>query len=469
MTVTAKIRIFVTVNSEKEQLIIRHDFESRVLDYIMREGLLRRGAPVLVGLSGGADSVALLAVLDALGFECRAAHCNFHLRGEESQRDMHHAENVARDLNVDLSIRDFDVRARMERTGESVEMACRELRYEWFSNLLDRESAQALAVGHHSEDRAETFFLNLFRGTGIDGLTTMRPRYGNVVRPLLERTREEIERYVEACGLTFVNDSSNSSDAHRRNIVRNRILPAIEEFFPGANAAILRTISNLESARKIFADTLEAKKLRYISPFGPIHLQELADNEADAPTILFEWLKDKKFNFVQIESMLEHASDSGKQYISLDGKIIAEISHGSLAFTDSAKIGAAMDSWIVDPHHDIAEPVRITVDIRPVEAFRLEKPTPNTAFFDISALNGVPVWKLRHYQRGDRMVPYGARGSKLVSDLFANAKYSAQQKRSAWMLERNQSIVWIPGLKNSSEFTIGPDTKQYLRMEYFPS
>ena len=459
----------MTVKTEKERLIIRHDFESRVLEYIMREGLLRPGAPVLVALSGGADSVALLAVLEALGFECRAAHCNFHLRGEESLRDMHHAQAIASKLGVDLSIRDFNVRERMERTGESVEMACREMRSEWVNNLLDRETAQALAVGHHSEDRAETFFLNLFRGTGIDGLTSMRPRAGNVVRPLLERTRQEIERYVEACGLTFVNDSSNNSDAHRRNVLRNRILPAIEEFFPGANAAILRTIHNLESARKIFADSLENKKLRYFSPFGPIYLEDLVENEADAKTILFEWLKDKKFNFSQIESMIEHAYDSGPQYISMDGKIIAELSHGMLALTDSAKLSAANDSHIVDLRHDIMEPIHITVDIRPVEAFVHEKPSVNTAFFDVSMLNELPVISLRHYQRGDRMVPYGAKRSKLVSDIFTNAKFSPQQKRSAWMLLRNNNLIWIPGLKNSAEFTIGPDTKQYLRLEYFPS
>ncbi len=457
------------MKNEKEHLIIRHDFESRVLEFIMRERLLRRGAPVLVALSGGADSVALLAVLDALGFECRAAHCNFHLRGEESRRDMRHAEAIAEKLNVDLSVRDFDVPARMERTGESVEMACRELRYEWFNYLLDRETAQAVAVGHHSEDRVETFMLNLFRGTGIDGLTSMRPHYGNVVRPLLEMTRAEIERYVEACGLTWVNDSSNASDAHRRNIIRNRLLPAIEEHFPGAGASIGRTIRNLESARRIFADTLESKKLRYMSPFGPVHIAELADNEADATTILFEWIKDRKFNITQVESMIEHAGDSGKQYISTDGKIIAEISHGALIFTDSAKLSAMEDSWLVDVHHDILEPVRITVDIRPVEAFRLETPSANTAFFDVAILDDAPVWELRHYHRGDRMVPYGAKRSKLVSDLFANAKYSATQKRAAWILVRDHTLVWMPGLKNSAEFTIGPDTKRYLRLEYFPS
>ncbi|MDE6854695.1 MAG: tRNA lysidine(34) synthetase TilS, partial [Muribaculaceae bacterium] len=180
-------------------------------------GLLHRHAPVLVALSGGADSVALLAVLLRLGYDCRAAHCNFHLRGEESRRDMLHCRDICRKLDADLYVRDFDVAARRrDYPGESVEMACRELRYAWFADLLDRDCAQAVAVGHHREDRAETFMLNLMRGAGIAGLTSMRPRSGNVVRPLLPFTRAEIEDYLAWRGLECFTDSRASSDVRRR-------------------------------------------------------------------------------------------------------------------------------------------------------------------------------------------------------------------------------------------------------------
>ena len=155
------------------------NFETRVADYIAAGGLLHKSAPVIVALSGGADSVALLAVLSRLGYDCRAAHCNFHLRGEESVRDMRHASYVSEKLGVDIYIRHSALPERMKETGESVEMACRSLRYAWFEELLDRDGAQATAVGHHREDRAETFMLNLLRGTGIAGLTSMRPRSGS--------------------------------------------------------------------------------------------------------------------------------------------------------------------------------------------------------------------------------------------------------------------------------------------------
>ena len=205
----------------------------KVKDAIERQGLLRPQGRVVVAVSGGADSVALLSVLLELGYDCLAAHCNFGLRGAESVRDMRHVESLADRLGVDLCVRDFDVAARRADTGESVEMACRELRYEWFYELVDRERAQAIAVGHHAEDQLETLFLNLLRGTGITGLRGMRPRNGHVVRPMLECTRAEIEDYLHTRGLDWVTDSTNASDDFTRNRLRNRLLPLVDELFDG--------------------------------------------------------------------------------------------------------------------------------------------------------------------------------------------------------------------------------------------
>ncbi len=442
------------------------NIEGRVAAFIERESLLHCDAPVVVALSGGADSVALLAILKSLGYDCRAAHCNFHLRGEESIRDMRHATAIAERLDIDIYIRDFDVEAYRREHPCSVEMACRDLRYAWFAELLDREAAQAVAVGHHSEDRIETFMLNLVRGTGIAGLTSMRPRSANVVRPLLCLTRPEIEAYLSARSLTFIEDSSNASDAHRRNRLRNHILPLLEESFPGAAAAIMRTVANLEATEKVYRVAIN-EKIRNYRKDNAIDLQRLAADEC-AQSILFEMVYPLGFTPTQVSDMLFAVNSSGRCFLSQEGKVVAELSHGSLRLTDAATIDMLIrdDTHVVDLRHDIAEPAMIAVSHLPVENFHPEPLGAAVAYIDASALDGNPLWELRHPRRGDRMVPFGAMKSKLLSDIFASVKYSASDKREQWVLTRDGEIVWLPGLRNSALWSIGPETKRYIRLFY---
>lgn len=442
------------------------EIEDRVGRFITRHGLLRRGAPVIVALSGGADSVCLLAVLTALDYDCRAAHCNFHLRGEESMRDMRFCRQLAEKFDVDLYVRDFDVAARMAATGESVEMACRELRYRWFDDLLDRDGAQAVAVGHHREDRAETFMLNLMRGAGIAGLTSMNAASGTVVRPLLELSRSEIEKYLTERGVDYITDSSNASDAHRRNRLRNRVFPLLEECFPGAMEAVLRSIANLEATRDIYREAIDRKRQHFVNPAnGAIDLGSLAA-EPQAPTVLFELLRDAGFTYTQVCDMLADPSASGLEYCSTDGAVVIEQNRGTLTPVDAASRHVAAGVYPVNIRHDIPSPLRIAVSIRPVVFFADEPRNPSVAYFDTAtALAPGHRWELRHARRGDRMVPFGGVKSKLLSDFFANAKFSAARKRAQWVLTCDDIIAWLPGLRNSSFAAIGPDTREYIKLE----
>ncbi|MDE7443098.1 MAG: tRNA lysidine(34) synthetase TilS, partial [Muribaculaceae bacterium] len=186
-----------------------HEFEHKIKQLIDSEGLLPDGGKVIVGLSGGADSVALLSALRALNYRCVAAHCNFSLRGKEADRDQHHAQTIAMQLDAEWRTVKFDTKSYMQANGVSAEMACRELRYEWFNRLLEDAEAEAIAVAHHRDDNVETFLLNLLRGAGIHGLRGMKPRNGHVIRPMLNCTRAEVTNYLSTKGLTFVTDSTN--------------------------------------------------------------------------------------------------------------------------------------------------------------------------------------------------------------------------------------------------------------------
>ena len=204
----------------------------RVSTYIRQRGLLEKDKPVLVAVSGGADSVALLDVLLRAGYTCIAAHCNFHLRGDESDRDARFVQDLCQQWNVTLEVQDFDTRAYAQTHDISIEMAARELRYAWFEQMAEKHACQAVAVAHHQNDQAETLLLNLKRGAGLRGLAGMRPKSANpmapegvpVVRPLLCTTRDYIEHYLrDKRGLRWMNDSTNSDTSITRNAIREQL------------------------------------------------------------------------------------------------------------------------------------------------------------------------------------------------------------------------------------------------------
>lgn len=232
-------------------------FESRVARFAAAHGLLD-GGRVLVTLSGGADSVALLRCMLALGCDCVAAHCNFGLRGEESERDMRFAESLCRRLAVKLVTVRFDVEEYKRQHKVSTEMACRELRYEWFERMRIEQQCSAIAVAHHADDNVETLFLNLFRGTGIAGLAGIQPRNGCIIRPLLCVGREDVEAYLRALGQDYVTDSTNLDTDFARNKIRNVILPEIERHFPAAKKGIVHTLDNLAGDLSVWRDAVSA-------------------------------------------------------------------------------------------------------------------------------------------------------------------------------------------------------------------
>ena len=436
----------------------------KIKSTIESHSLLRKKGKVVVALSGGADSVALLSALLELGYDCVAAHCNFHLRGEESNRDMRFAESLTEHLGVDLYVKEFNVRARMRETGESVEMACRELRYKWFFDLLDRDSAQAIAVGHHREDQAETFFLNLLRGTGLAGLAGMRYRTDHVVRPMLDVSRAEIEKYLKKKGLKWIEDSSNLSDEYARNRLRNRVLPLVEEQFAGGLDSVLRTMAILRENEEVYSHLLRRAIEPYVdSATGDIDLTAMAQGEKYAAAILFEYLKGEGFNRTQTDDMLSAALRWGGTFRAAGSTHVRDVDHG---FLRAAHAGAPAeaDEWELVMTRDIFQPVHIEITRHNVAEFVPEK-NPNVAYIDAEALEGAHSWKLRHWRRGDRLSPYGMKGTKLVSDIFAEAKMSSAQKSGAWLLTRDNDIIWVVGLRSSSHFTVGPSTRWFVRLE----
>ena len=445
-----------------------HKLEKHTLEVIEREGLLRRGSPVVVALSGGADSVALLSVLNALGYECIAAHCNFHLRGAESIRDMRHAELIARQLGVNIYIREFNVAERVKNTGESVEMACRELRYTWFHELLDRDYSQAIAVAHHREDNVETFFLNLMRSSGLRGLTGMEFRRGYVIRPFLDVSRDEIEEYLNDVNLEYITDSSNRENHFKRNRLRNVVLPAFEEHFPGSMDSVLSTMSWLKDSRLIVDYALRSLSAEYVTANESVDVAGVITrfDRQTAKAILFELLYDYGFTSTQVDNLLSAVenSRSGLHFELRDGSV-AELDRGRLTFPKNEEDIFTGKTYQVSLHHDILNPVHIEVSEHGILEFNPGRDM-NVMYIDKRILNDNAVFEIRRPRVGDRMRPYGMNGERLVSDILKDAKYSAAKKRDTWLLTRNGEILWVIGLRASAHFSVTPDTRRYLRLQY---
>ncbi len=429
---------------------------------IERHGLLDLRRPVLVAVSGGADSVALLAVLCELGYSCVAAHCNFHLRGDESTRDMRFVEQLCERLGVDLTVSHFDVGRRMAQSGESVEMACRSLRYERFDRLIDTFGAQAVAVGHHCEDNVETFMLNLSRSTGIAGLCGIRYRNGIVVRPLLDTTRQCIIDYLGARRLQYVTDSSNMSNDYRRNRLRNIVLPVLEEQFPGAGKSILTTIAHLNDNRLVYDKAIASYAAHCVKGNGVIDLEKLsAEAAAPAPVVLYELVRRAGLTRSQADDIMSSPMRSGLLFKGDGGGY--ELDRGLLTPVDFSA-AESCDEYEVSLHRDILTPVNIAVTVGDIASFRPVS-DPRVAYLDASVLDRDRRWTLRRYRRGDRLEPFGMKGSKLVSDIFNDAKLSASQKRAVRLLVCDGVIVWIVGLRASRHFIVTPETKRYIRLE----
>ncbi|MDR0371783.1 MAG: tRNA lysidine(34) synthetase TilS, partial [Prevotellaceae bacterium] len=427
--------------------------------------------PVITGFSGGGDSVALLHILNRLGYKCVAAHCNFHLRSAESDRDETFCRIFAEKSGIPFEKTDFETTAYAAREHVSIEMAARMLRYDWFEAIRKRYGAQAVAVAHHSDDSIETMLINMMRGTGIRGLRGIRPRNDFVVRPLLCTNREEINHYLEENGLDCVMDSTNLSDEYTRNFIRLRLLPLMKSVNPSVGSALARTAENLAGAECIYSQAVKEAKIRVTrtNENGHIHLSIDRLMQQPAPrTILYELLEAYGFS----------RCVSGEIYKALTGEPgkIFEAPHSEykllkdrnelVIFKPDAEViheYAICDEttgW--DPLPVDLSAKKVTVD----RAFKIDR-SPFVATLDYDKVT-FPL-RLRKWQSGDWFIPFGMEGRQKLSDYFSNRKLSLLEKEQTWILcTNNQNILWIVGERTDNRFRIDSKTKTALIINFSP-
>lgn len=437
----------------------------KVRQYIEKKNLLAYSDKVIVALSGGADSVALLHILERLGYDTEAVHCNFHLRDEESDRDENFVRSLCERLGVKLTVVHFDTIAHAAQKKISIEMAARELRYEFFESMRKESCATAVAVAHHRDDVAETMLLNLIRGTGIRGLHGIKAKNGYIVRPLLGCSKHDIINYLQRVGETFVTDSSNLENDYTRNKIRLEIIPLMRRINPSIGATLAETAERIEEAEKVYNKGIKEARTRVLD--GENIIVDALLKEPSPLAILHETLRPLGFNSAQCEEILRNtlSGESGKSYFS-HTHIVSRNRNKLIILPLEADSVLAIDKEL--SLNNIVTTVYGEIKAEKVTFDGVISKNACIATLDCEKIK-FPL-KLRNVQTGDKFRPYGMRGSKLVSDYLTDRKKSIMEKsRQLVVTDADGTIAWLVGERIAAPFAIGKGTADIIRLTWKPA
>lgn len=430
----------------------------KVAKYIQQKELMSEGAKVLVAISGGADSVALLIVLKRLGYDCEALHCNFHLRGEESLRDEMFVRDLCKREGVKLTVVHFDTATYAAEKGISIEMAAREQRYEAFENHRKECGATAIAVAHHRNDSAETMLLNLVRGTGLKGLHGIQPKNGYVVRPLLCVERNEIVEYLKWRGAGYVTDSTNLESEFTRNRIRLQIIPLLQEINPSIIESLAATAERLGEAEKVYAKGIEEGIAR-VKNGNIIELAAL-EREPSPQALLHEILRPIGFNGSQVNDILQSMDgESGRTFTGKHWQVVKDRTALIITPNEDCCINAEL------PCNGTVETAHGRLLCTTAEFCGTIERKKEIATIDCDKVQ-MPL-TLRNREEGDRFTPFGMRGSKLVSDYLTDRKKSLIDKqRQLVVTDATGKIVWLVGERLAACGAVDGSTKSVMRIEW---
>ena len=429
-----------------------------VLNHFKTEFPFAQGKRLGVAVSGGLDSMCLIHILLDAKVELHLVHCNFKLRGTESDQDQQFLVEFAKKHELPLQVKEFTTQEYAKRHGVSIQMAARDLRYQWFSELVQHNQLDYIATAHHANDALETFLINLSRGTGLQGLTGIPAINGTVIRPLLQVTREQLESFAQQRDIAWREDSSNASDSYLRNQIRHHLVPELIKIKPDFINQFKKTQGHLEQSNAMLAAHVEQLISKCVTPATSGYLINITTlNELAHPEgFLYQWLY--PYGFTAWEDINAMASgQSGKQIFAPQWVLTKNRDELRLEPLEGhTKAAYTVDSW--PEFNQLPLPIECT----PVAALA---PTPaNQIIVDAESLE-FPI-TLRHWEAGDYFYPFGMQGSKKLSDYFVDQKVPVRDKEKIWLLCSANRIVWVVGMRADDRFKVNKNSKSLLKFTW---
>jgi len=426
---------------------------NKIQNYIIEKSLFSKEDKLILGISGGADSVCLMHLLLELDYNFELAHCNFNLRGDESDEDEIFVRKLAKEYQLELHVKHFDTQNYANENKVSVQMAARDLRYAWFYDLLLSENAKYIAIAHHANDDIETFFINLVRGSGLKGLLGIKAKIDSIVRPLMAVSRAEIEQFLKKNDISFREDSSNTSLKYLRNKIRHELMPLLTEMNPSIQTTISDEIKILEGVAEVYYKQIERIKKEMIQNEEAIIQLKISDLLALKPinNYLYELLK--PYGFSTIDRIVESLKgQSGKQFFSSTHKLLVD---REFIFISELDIKQNELIIIQENTNSIKSPIHLNFS----KSDNIKwKDDLSSAQLDFEKLQ-FPL-TLRKWKDGDKFIPLGMKTFKKLSDFFIDNKFSLLDKNKQWLLCSGKDVVWVVGHRIDNRYKLESKTKK---------
>lgn len=420
--------------------------------FIEKEKLLAKKDRILLAVSGGVDSVVMCELFHLAGFKFGIAHCNFNLRGKESDGDEQLVKSLAEKYTVPFHVQSFLTEEYSKEKSISIQMAARELRYKWLEEVRKINKYQYIAAAHHKDDSIETFFINLVRGTGISGLHGILPKQRFIVRPLLFASKKEIEDFAKTNNLSYREDSSNRSDKYLRNKIRHQIIPVLKEINPDIDKVILDDIAKIKDVESVYRQAIERSRKEVIRAEGFKRVIAIKKLKTLKPlrTYLFEFLKEYNFNPDVVHAIAEAIdSNSGKQFYSSTHRLVKD-----------------RDFLIITARNKQAEKFLLRYSLKSFKGFRI--PSGNDiACMDYDLLK-LPL-EIRKWRNGDFFYPLGMNKRKKISDFLIDNKVSVPDKENVHVLTSGKDIVWVIGRRVDNRFRVTDKTERIYVCKLYPN